>query len=112
MKLKKLTAMVLSASLVVSLAAAKRVCGASRGRSPGGPGGGPGGPAAEFKLEGQLSVWLKDGVVVAPGTEGATEKKVDRIVTSNEDNISSFGGGGTERLLWPVTTTLLSPLCM
>ena len=96
MKLKKLTAMVLSASLVVSLAAASAFAAPPEGGAPGGPGGGPGGPAAEFKLEGQLSVWLKDGVVVAPGTEGATEKKVDRIVTSNEDNISSFGGGGTD----------------
>lgn len=33
--------------------------------------------------------------MVEPGTEGATEYKVDRIVTCTDDNISSFGGGGT-----------------
>lgn len=50
--------------------------------------------AADLDPEGKLTVWLKDGVVVAPETEGATAVEVDRIVSSKEDNISSFSGGG------------------
>ena len=103
MKLKKLTAMLLSAAMVAGLAVGSAFA-APPGGGPGGPGGGPGGPGGgpggpggsqEFTLpETQLSVWIKDGVVVAPETAGAKEYKVDRIVTSDKDNISSFGGGG------------------
>ena len=44
MKMRKLTAMVLSAALVVSLAAASAFAAPPPGGAPGGPGGGPGGP--------------------------------------------------------------------
>lgn len=105
MKFRKLTAMLLSAAMVASLAMASAIAAPAPGDGAGAPPasdaapgggmpGGPGGPASFTLPEGQLSVWIKDGVIVAPGTEGAEEKKVDRIVTSNEDNISSFGGGG------------------
>ncbi len=99
MKLKKLTAMLLSAAMVAGLAVGSAFAAPPGGGEggPGGPGGGPGGPGGsqEFTLpETQLSVWIKDGVVVAPETAGAKEYKVDRIVTSDKDNISSFGGGG------------------
>lgn len=107
MKLKKLLSVLLALIMVLSLATAAMAAPPEGGMppdgmggegGPGGPGGGPGGPggAASWTLESnQLSVWLKDGVVVDPGTEGAVEYKVDRIVTCTEDNISSFSGGGT-----------------
>ncbi len=44
MKVKKLTAMVLSAAMVVSLAAASAFAAPPEGGAPGGEGGGPGGP--------------------------------------------------------------------
>lgn len=94
MKFKKLTAMLLSAAMVAGLATASAFA-APPGGEGGGPGG-PGGPSGFTLAEGQLSVWIKDGVVVAPETEGAKEHKVDRIVTSDKDNISSFAGGGTD----------------
>ncbi len=50
--------------------------------------------AADIDPDAKLKVWLKDGVVVAPETKGATAVEVDRIVTSKDDNISSFAGGG------------------
>lgn len=112
MKIKKLLSVLLALVMVLSLATAALAAppdgmGGGEGGMPpdgmggeGGPGGGPGGPgggmSASWTLEeNQLSVWLKDGIVVEPGTEGATEHKVDRIVTCTEDNISSFSGGGT-----------------
>lgn len=107
MKFRKLTAMLLSAALVAGLAAGSAFAAppadipggemGDMGGGPGGPGGGGGGGSAGFTLpDTQLSVWIKDGVVVAPETAGATEYKVDRIVTSDKDNISSFGSGGTD----------------
>jgi len=105
MKTKKLLSVLLALVMVLSMATMALAAppggmppGGEGGMPPGGPGGGPGGPggAANWELEdNQLSVWLKDGIVVDPNTEGATEYKVDRIVTCTEDNISSFSGGGT-----------------
>lgn len=109
MKIKKLLSVLLALVMVLSLATAALAAppdgmGGGEGGMPpdgmGGPGGGPGGPGggmnASWELEdNQLSVWLKNGVVVEAGTEDATEYKVDRIVTCTEDNISSFSGGGT-----------------
>jgi hypothetical protein len=99
MKFRKLTAMLLSVSLVAGLAA---TCAFADDTPPDaapggdmGDGGGSGGSAGFTLPEGQLSVWIKDGVVVEPDTDGAKEYKVDRIVTSNEDAIGSFTGGGT-----------------
>ena len=105
MKIKKLLSVLLALVMVLSMATMALAAppggmppGGEGGMPPGGPGGGPGGPggAANWELEdNQLSVWLKDGIVVDPNTEGATEHKVDRIVTCAEDNLSSFSGGGT-----------------
>ena len=91
MKDRKLLSMLLSAAMVVSLSTTALAAPPPDGMPPG---GGPG--AATWTLEeNQLSVWLKDGVVVDPEMKGATEYKVDRIVTAAENNISSFSQGGT-----------------
>ncbi len=111
MKMRKILAMLLAVAMLAGLVTVAFADDApptgmpmdGMGGDPGmgGMGGDPGmgggmGGAASWELEGeQLSVWIKDGIVVAPGTEGATEYKVDRIVTCTDDNISSFSGGGT-----------------
>lgn len=95
MKAKKVLSVFLSGALTLSLA----VGGAFAADPPPGdpPGGGMPGGASSWELDdSKLTVAIKNGVVVAPGTEGATEYQVDRIVTSSEDNISSFGSGGTD----------------
>ena len=40
---------------------------------------------------------MKDGVVVAPKTEGATNYTVDRLMYGTADNLSSFSGGGHDK---------------
>ena len=66
----------------------------------GGPGGMPGGdqgekePAVYYQASDLLTLAVKDGVVVAPGTEGASEYSVSRLMYGEADNLSSFSGGG------------------
>lgn len=69
---------------------------------PGGPGGGPGmggdqGDETWYQPEDKLTLSVKDGVVVAPKTEGATNYTVDRLMYGTADNLSSFSGGGHDK---------------
>ena len=74
--------------------------GAGGPGGPGGPGGGPGGPGGDtgdqtwYTENDKLTLAVLNGVVVAPGTEGATEYTVDRLMYGTADNLSSFAGGG------------------
>lgn len=76
------------------------------GEGEGGEGGGPGGeggmmppggdsePQVWYTEDDKLTLAVLDGVVVAPGTEGATEYTVDRLMYGTADNLSSFSDGG------------------
>ena len=50
-----------------------------------------------YKSEDKLTLSVKDGVVVAPKTEGATNYTVDRLMYGTADNLSSFSGGGHDK---------------
>ena len=62
---------------------------------PGGEGGGEGGASSDwYTTDNKLTLTVLDDTVVAPGTEGAVETTVDRLMLGSSDNLSSFSGGG------------------